>query len=116
MIEQHSPEDACFTAEAKRLLDDSVHRLDAGLAGGLQRARCEAVRSSNRPRWLRWKGGLAAASVAFVVLIFFVSRPDVAHQVQPILEDLDVMTSTENVELSEDLEFYDWLADSAAAG
>jgi hypothetical protein len=116
MSQQQSPEDACFAVEAKRLLDDSGHRLEPRLASRLQRARCEALQSSNRPRWLRWKGGLAAASVAFVVMIFLVSRPDMAHQVQPMLEDLDVVTSTENAELSEDLEFYDWLADAAAAG
>ncbi|HJR76535.1 MAG TPA: hypothetical protein VJ805_06160 [Nitrospiraceae bacterium] len=116
MNERQSPEDAGFIAQAKRLLDDDVRRLEAGFAGRLQRARCEALRSSTRPRWLGWRGGLAAASVAFVVLIFLVGRPDMAHQVQPTLEDLDVMTSTENADLSEDLEFYDWLADSAPAG
>jgi hypothetical protein len=116
MNERQLPEDAGFTAEAKRLLDDNVRRLEAGLAGRLQRARCEALQSPTPPRWLGWTGGLAAASVAFVALIFLVSRPDMAHQVQPMLEDLDVMTSTENADLSEDLEFYDWLADSAPAG
>jgi hypothetical protein len=60
--------------------------------------------------------GLAAASVAFAILIFVVSRPEMDHQLQPMLEDLDVMTSTESADLSEDLEFYDWLADSSTAG
>jgi hypothetical protein len=30
------------------------------------------------------------------------------------LEDLELMQSSENIELSEDFEFYDWLANSPA--
>jgi hypothetical protein len=115
MIDTHSQDDGVFIQEAKRHLDESAHRVDAALAGRLQRARREALESSRRPQWLRWKRGLAA-SLAFAVLIFVVNRPDVDHQFQPMLEELDVMTSTENADLSEDLEFYDWLADSATAG
>ena len=116
MSEQHSPGDALFTGNAKGVLDDSVDRLDARLVGRLQRARCEALASSRRSSWFGWTRGLAAASVVFVFLIFLVGRPDVDHQFQPMLEDLDVMTSTENADLSEDLEFYDWLADSSTTG
>jgi hypothetical protein len=117
MSEHHSSNnDGIFIDEAKRMLDDSLRRIDAKLAGRLQRARLDALATARGSRWLGWKRGLAAASVALVVLIFFVSRPELDHQFQPMLEDLDVMTSTENAELSEDLEFYDWLADNAAAG
>jgi hypothetical protein len=116
MTEQHSPEDALFTGNAKRVLDNSVDRLDAGLAGRLQRVRREAFASSRCPSWLGWTRGLAAASAAFVFLIFLIGRPGVDQQLQPMLEDLDVMTSTENADLSEDLEFYDWLADSSTTG
>lgn len=31
-----------------------------------------------------------------------------------LLEDLELMQSPENIELSEDLEFYNWLADGTA--
>jgi hypothetical protein len=116
MSEQPSSKDAWFTGNAKRVLDDSADWLEAGLAGRLQRVRREALGYSHGPRWLGWKRGLAAASVTFVVLIFLVGRPDGDHQLQPMLEDLDVMTSTENADLSEDLEFYDWLADSSTTG
>lgn len=116
MTELQSHDDGLFIHEAKRLLDEGVQRLDTELAGRLQRARRQALASSHCPRWLGWKKGLAAASVAFAVLIFVISRPDVDYQFQPMLEDLDVMTSTESADLSEDLEFYDWLADSSTAG
>ena len=115
MTERPLPNDAVFIEQAKRVLDDSAQRLDAGLAGRLQASRREALESSHRQRWLAWQRGLVAASVAFAVLIFVVSRPEV-DQLQPMLEDLDVMTSTESADLSEDLEFYDWLADSSTAG
>ena len=116
MTERPSSDDAVFIDEAKRTLDDSAQRLDAALAGRLQGARRKALESTHHPRWVGWRSGLAAASVAFAILIFVVSRPEMDHQLQPMLEDLDVMTSTESADLSEDLEFYDWLADSSTAG
>jgi hypothetical protein len=97
MSEQHSPDDASFTGNAKRVLDESVDRLEARLAGRLQRTRYEALASSRRSSWLGWTRGLAAASAVFVVLIFLVGRSDVDHQLQPMLED-------------------DWLAESSTTG
>lgn len=117
MNDRRSSDDNLFIAGAKGALDDAVHELDARLAGRLQRVRREALDTSlcHRP-WRKWAGGIAVASIGLLAIAFLIRQPDLDNLAPPMLEDLELMTSIENVELSEDLEFYDWLADSATAG
>jgi hypothetical protein len=118
MNETFTPQDDKFLTEAKRVLDRSVQILDPDKTKGLQRARIHAFEKGMRRRsvaaWT-WVSGLAVASVAIVALVFLLNRQEASNQHHPMLEDLELMTSTENVELSEDLEFYDWLVESTAS-
>ena len=117
MSDMRSSDDELFIAGAKRALDNSVHQLDVRLTGRLQRARREALEPPLcRLPWRTWAGGIAIASIGFLAITFSIRQPDLDSHAPPLLEDLDLITSTENVELSEDLEFYDWLADSTTAG
>lgn len=117
MNETPTPQDDKFLTEAKRVLDQSVQVLDHDKTNGLQRARIHALGKGmrRRPRaaWT-WGSGLAVASVAILAMVFLLNRQEASNQHHPMLEDLELMTSTENVELSEDLEFYDWLAETTA--
>ncbi|HET6675620.1 MAG TPA: DUF3619 family protein [Nitrospiraceae bacterium] len=117
MNDMRFSDDDVFLAQAKRALDDTVQRVDARLAGRLQRARRQALANlmSRRP-WKRWAGAVAMTSVGLLMVLFLANRPDIDNHGQPILEDVELMASPENVELSEDLEFYDWLADSTTNG
>lgn len=106
--------DALATA-AKRLLDQSVQELDRKTALALQRARVNALElSSTRRPWLQWVGGLALASMAALAVTMWLWQANGVTHSHLLLEDLELMQSPENLELSEDLEFYDWLADGAA--
>ena len=115
MNETPPPQDNRFLAEAKRILDQSVQSLDHHKIVGLQRARMLALEQGPHRRPLigwTWVSGLAVASVAVLCMVFLLNRQDTSNQHHPMLEDLELMTSTENVELSEDLDFYDWLAET----
>ena len=118
MNETPAPQDDKFLTEVKRVLDQSVQVLDPDKTNRLQRARMYALETGMRRRpwaaWI-WVSGLAVASVAILALVFLLKGQEVSNQPHPMLEDLELMTSTENVELSEDLEFYDWLAESASS-
>lgn len=117
MKETPTPQDDKFLAEAKRVLDQSIQALDPDKTNDLQRARIHALEKGMRRRPLAawtWVSGLAVASVAILAMVFLLNRQETSNQ-HPMLEDLELMTSTENVELSEDLEFYDWLAESASS-
>lgn len=116
MSDMRPSEDDLFLAHAKQTLDQSLDQVDARLAGRLQRARREALEiSMDRRPWRRW-AGVAVASIGLLTVVFFTNQRDMDNHGQPMLEDIELMTSPENVELSEDLEFYDWLAESTTNG
>ena len=118
MSDMRSSEDDLFLAQAKEALEQSLDRCDARLAGRLQRARreiLETARRMNRRPWGRW-AGVAVASIGLLTVVFLANQRDIENHGQPMLEDIELMTSPENVELSDDLEFYDWLAESTTNG
>jgi hypothetical protein len=116
MSEGSNPDKDLLAASAKRLLDQSVRDLDQQTTLLVQRARLNALEhGSPRRPWIRWAGGMALASVVALSLTLWI-WPSTGgnHSHLPLLEDLELMQSSENIELSEDLEFYDWLADGPA--
>ncbi len=116
MSEWSNPDKDLLAASAKRLLDQSVRDLDQPTTLLIQRARLNVLEhGSLRRPWLRWAGGMVLASVVALSLTLWI-WPSTGgnHSHLPLFEDLELMQSSENIELSEDLEFYDWLADGPA--
>jgi hypothetical protein len=117
MSERSNQQPDQLAAAAKRLLDESVRDLDQKTLLSVQRARLNALNLAlpQRP-WRRWAGAMALASVIALTLTLWIwPLFEGNHSHLPLLEDLELMQSSENIELSEDLEFYDWLANSPAA-
>jgi len=111
-------DEQAWIAQAKQLLDAAVEHLDPATTIRLQRARAVAV--EHRPAWKSWAvwvTGLALASIAVLAVTVWVhqSAPSEHHAAVP-LEDFELVTSVENVELAEDLDFYHWLADDDTTG
>lgn len=106
-----------FIARAKQILDRAVDEMAPATALKLQRARLAALEHrSMRRLWVAWIGGLAVASVAALALILWLKQPASEHHAAVPLEDFELVTSVENVELAEDLDFYHWLADDDTTG
>ena len=104
-----------LASAAKRLLDQSVEELDQKTVFALQRSRLNAVILSRLRRpWPRWAPALALASMAALAVTMWLWQANGTNHSHLLLEDLELMQSPENLELSEDLEFYDWLADGTA--
>jgi CubicO group peptidase (beta-lactamase class C family) len=117
MSEWSNPPSDPLAAAAKRVLDESVQDLDQTTIFRVQRMRLNVLDSSSfRRPWLRWTSGMVLASMAALALMLWIWPSGGGnHSHLPLLEDLELMQSSENIELSEDLEFYDWLADGSAA-
>ncbi len=112
----HSDQDPAFLAKAKEALDSSVRNLEPHLATRLQQARRTALESKARPGFrLVWAGGFATAAAMVLVAALWMLQP-AGPMPGPALEDLDLLTSSENLEFYDDLEFYGWLAETGAAG
>ncbi|MGQ0811288.1 MAG: hypothetical protein ACT4OO_08695 [Nitrospiraceae bacterium] len=118
MTQPLDPHEAELLARSKQAMDRSLDDLDPHTLARLRLARRRALEAAPRSKaWLVWAGGFAMASVAILALVLWLKPPAMQQpNHQPALEDLELITSLENVELSEDLEFYGWLAETPSAG
>lgn len=110
-------DDQAFVSRAKRVLDRAVEELHQPAIVRLQRGRLAALeRRSRRSFWIAWASGLAVASVAALVVYLWMPQPASQQHAAVSLDDVELVTSVENVELAEDLEFFHWLADDDTTG
>ena len=99
---------------------DSLQQAEASLSPrvtqALQKARNKAVKAAehkvvHRQAWA-WAGGFA--SIVFAVLIG-IQLGNQGLQ-ESMLEDMAMLAAEEELELYQDLEFYDWLSESEPHG
>ena len=106
---------------AKALLDDSAENLDAATLSRLNRARQAALATHRKgpSRWV-WSAALAGAAAAVFALAIGLHQRGVAPPGTPAssLEAgaLDVLTSDDDLDLAENLDFYAWLEKQPAGG
>jgi hypothetical protein len=111
-----------FERRMRRLLEESVSRVDARTRSRLNQARHAALEQAARPLWARW-GGLrlmpatgALAAAALVALMFFNHHPQQSlprgESAQP-LDVFDLVADDEALNLVEDGDhaFYEWAAE-----
>jgi hypothetical protein len=105
-----------LATSAKLLLDEGLNDLSYDTTIRLQRARLRALEGpSPRRPWLLWAGGAVLASAIMLMAVLWqIPLTTDNHGHLPLIEDLELVTSPENVDISEDLEFYDWLADATS--
>ncbi len=93
-----------------RTLDEEAAALDAATLSKLRRARSSAVASlagqrAHTPWGLAFAGSAAAALLA-AGLWWNLS---IENGFAPPFEDLELVTSSEDLDLYEDLDFYEWM-------
>jgi hypothetical protein len=103
-----------FIAAAKAALDQSVQQLDEPTIARLRAARLRALEP--RPRRLAWlaAGGLATAALSAALVAVLLFAPATAPPATG-LEQLELLSENDSLELYRDLEFYRWLAEHADA-
>ena len=107
---------------AKATLDDSLDNLDTEVLARLQHARSEAVAAAaqgqrnkvNTPIWLIPAGGFAVIAVVIGLTLTMWYPQQTDKNLMVSLEDLPLLSSQEDLELYENLEFYQWLANEEA--
>lgn len=96
--------------QARALLERKIEDMDAATRSRLNRIRQQALAQARAPRrnWL--PAGLLAAAAALVLALAVVLRPPASVDPESApLEDLDLLVSSESLDLLADLEFYVWL-------
>lgn len=101
--------------KVKNALDASSETLDGATCTRLRAARTRALQQRHtRQPWLLWPaGGVALAAAALLSWGLWFNVP-VSHT-PAALEQLELLSSTESLELYTDLEFYQWLASATDA-
>jgi hypothetical protein len=120
MIDREKPSltDEELLNAAKATLD--AKSVDDEVRQRLQQARQAAVRAatdardqpsrSAPPRWLIPAGGIAAIGLAIGISVFQIQATKEKSPMASI-EDMPLLTAPEDLELYEELDFYQWLAE-----
>jgi uncharacterized protein DUF3619 len=99
-----------LATKIKQDLDESIEALDANTLSRLRQLRAKAIERSE-PRKYPTQGlligGLATACV-MVLAVILLLNPETSVQTVPV-EELELISSMEHLDLLEDLEFYEWL-------
>ncbi|ULA62730.1 MAG: hypothetical protein LZF86_50110 [Nitrospira sp.] len=110
-------DDREFVQQAKEVLDRAVGEVDHAAVLRLQQGRLAALDArARRFSWRPWASGLAIASLAALAVLLWMQPAPPLQQAAVPLDDFELVTSVENVELAEDLEFFHWLAGDDQAG
>ena len=104
-----------FLQKVKEQLDNSVEHIDGETLSRLKQARAKALTAKVSRPWFAQPvcGGMATASVAIVVAVMWLDGG--SPQIASGIEDIDLLTSAESIELYEEYEFYQWLDDEDLA-
>ncbi|KPJ90084.1 MAG: hypothetical protein AMJ53_14905 [Gammaproteobacteria bacterium SG8_11] len=106
---------------AKSTLDDKAVSLDDDVCQRLQQARRVAVSAAanatqgsspraNASKWLLPAGSFAALALVSSVVVYQFQAVQESSPVASI-EDIPILTSPDELELYEELDFYQWLAE-----
>lgn len=112
-VEPREDADRRLEEAARQMLRQGAEDIDAATASRLNRARQAALAGlgDRRSAWLGgWQPALGAAAVAGLALALWLGREPapLPAKVDAALA-LEVLLADENLEMIEDLEFYDWL-------
>lgn len=99
--------------DVKDHLDQSIEDLDPGIVSKITRARY-TVLEKQKSKWITWGIPITGiASTAALILIafnlFFSQNLQIKTEQ---LEMVEILSSEQNLELFENLEFYAWLAEN----
>lgn len=93
-------------------LEQSVQEIDAATQSKLTQIRYQALDKTPVKKRNLYGLPVAAMLSACLVLAIVVNLPEQqTDQNETMIDDLDLITNSESLELLEDLEFYEWLED-----
>jgi hypothetical protein len=111
-----------FESNIRQGLDEAVDTLDANTLSRIHQIRTQAVEKEKikteglQLNWLFNKqrlfvGGLATACVMVLAMMLLFNSPTSIQTIPE--EDIELISSSDNLEFFEDLEFYEWLEEDA---
>ena len=107
-----SSKDKDFLNSIRKELDDSCDQVDGATLSKLNQARQAAIEAkAKRPGWLIPVSGFAAtASVAVLSINLWTTEVANTPQID-FVEDVELLSNSEDLEFYQNLDFYQWLED-----
>ncbi|MCI0401134.1 MAG: hypothetical protein L0Y67_03250 [Gammaproteobacteria bacterium] len=105
-----------FLDSVRQELDKSLQQLGPDTRMRINQARRRAFEKQPTPLWQTGLVSSAAFAAACVALIVFTLAQPPASDQELIVQDLELFSSLDSLELYEDLEFYEWLEAYEQAG
>jgi hypothetical protein len=108
MMKSHNEDE--LNSNIRLALDDSVESLDANTLSKIRQIRAQAVdkAGASQSDWPTIMTRALATACVMVFAVMILLKSPAPTQTVP-LDDLDLISSSESLELYEDLEFYEWL-------
>ena len=109
--------DQAFLHNARHILDDSVDAIDEQTTSRLKQIRYQALQSKPQKRhWLMPYSAFAATAAVMIltVTVWLTQSPNINDEL--VLEDMPLLTTGEELDFYQDLEFYSWLDDEQING
>ena len=106
-----------LTANIKQSLDKSADELDAQILSRIRQVRARALEQTEKEPLNLFgvmSGALATACVMVFAVMIILESPDTTHMTP--VDDLELISSSDNLDLYEELDFYEWLEDEALFG
>ena len=104
-------DDRSFTSKVRQVLDTGTEELDTDISRRLRLARYQALESYEE-KHSYWKpaGGFALATMLLAAIgVWQFGGTDRGNGMAQTVEDLELIASSDSLQLYEDLEFYQWL-------
>jgi hypothetical protein len=105
-----------FLKQAKQVLDEGADNLDAATRSRLNQARQVALQGldgNTRYRakswWMLPAGGVAMAAIAILGSVMYFRTSGLIALPQNSISDLEIVASRDQLDMYENLDFYQWL-------
>ncbi|AQQ68189.1 hypothetical protein [Microbulbifer agarilyticus] len=113
--------DAELAAGARAAMERREQSLDGETLSRLRRARSAALdgaADTSRPGWMLWLPTGLAGAAAVLTVALFVGQERSSSQGEPVdmLADAWILNEDAELDMIEDVEFYQWLAEEALDG
>jgi type VI protein secretion system component VasF len=105
-----------FLTALRSTLDDSLEELDQVTLARLQAARKRALEHKTPHRgWLLPVGGITTAAAVLSIAGFLWFSMPLNEAVVPMLDDIQLLSATEDLEFYEEMDFLLWLSNETDA-